>query len=119
MNPLQRIAWMETIAAFLFLVFLVASPARAEDRKIIWRVVTTWTVIGGPAGLPARYKRGNGDFATRPECLKELELSQDRLEADRAETEQNARKAGAGDVQFKMTSECAPRYADTTSEPFQ
>jgi hypothetical protein len=120
MDRLKRIAWMAPIAAFLFLVYLVASTtARAEDRKIVWRVTTIWTVIGGPVGLPARYERGNGDFATKPECLKELELSQNRLEADRAETELSARKAGARNAQFKMTSECAPRYADTPSEPFQ
>jgi hypothetical protein len=111
---------MTTIAAFLFLASLAATaPARADDRRIVWRMVTKWTVIGGPTGSPARYERGNGDFATKPECLKELELSRDGLEAGRAETEQNARKAGARDAEYLMTSECAPRYADTSPAPFQ
>jgi hypothetical protein len=116
----KRIACMATITASLLLAHLAASvAARADDRRIIWRMVTSWTVIGGPAGSPTRYERGNGDFATKPECLKALELSRDGLEAGRAETEQNARKAGARDAQFLMTSECAPRYADTSSAPFQ
>jgi hypothetical protein len=108
------------IAAPFFLACLAGAPtAPAEDRKIAWRIVTLWTVIGGPVGTPTRYERGNGDFATEPECLRELELSRDSLEASRAETEQNARKAGARDAQYLMTSECAPRYADTSSAPFQ
>ena len=112
-------AWLATIAASLFLVVLASSTAaRADDRKIVWRVVTIWTVIGGPVGSPTHYERGNGDFATEPDCLKELRLSRDRLEASRAETEQNARKGGAHDARFLMTSECAPRYADTSSAPF-
>ncbi len=120
MDPAKPAAWMGAVATALLLLAYVAtsSAARADDRKIVWRMVTTWTVIGGPAGSPTRYERGNGDFATEPECLKQLELSRDRLEADRAETEQNARKAGARDAQFTMISDCAPRYADTSSEPF-
>lgn len=101
MDASKRIAWMATITAVLLLAHLAASVAtRADDRKIIWRMVTSWTVIGGPAGSPTRYERGNGDFATKPECLKTLELSRDSLEAGRAETEQNARKAGARDAQY-------------------
>jgi len=120
MDASKRIAWVAPITAFFFLAYLIAcAAARADDRKIIWRVVTSWTVISGPVNSPTRYERGNGDFATKPECLRELELSRDRLEADRAETEQNARKAGARDAQFLMTSECAPRYADTSPTPFQ
>jgi hypothetical protein len=82
-------------------------------------MVTSCTVIGGPADSPTRYERGNGDFATKPECLEALKLSRDGLEAGRAETEQNARKAGARNAQFLMTSECAPRYADTSAVPTQ
>ena len=115
----KHITWMATIAAFLFLAYLASSvAARADDRKIVWRMLTVWSVIAGPDGMPPRYERGNGDFATQPECLKTLELSRDSFEASRAETEQNARKAGARNAQFQMTSECAPRYADTSSAPF-
>ena len=116
MSAARRIATITTITAML-LGYLGASAARADDRKIIWRMVTDWTVIGGPADLPTRSERGNGDFASKSDCLKQLEMSRDRLEADRAEAEQNARTAGARDAEIKMTSDCAPRYADTSSKP--
>jgi hypothetical protein len=120
MGTSKRIVWMATIAAFLLLAYLATSvAARADDRKIVWRVLTVWSVISGPEGMPPHYERGNGDFATQPECLKALESSRDSFEASRAETEQIARKAGARNAQFLMTSECAPRYADTSSAPFQ
>jgi len=116
----KRIVWTATRAAILLLAILATGAApRADDRRIVWRVLTVWSVIGGPKDLPAHYERGNGDFATQPECLKALEASRDGFEAGRAETEQNARKAGARDAQFFMTSECAPRYADTSSAPIQ
>src|SRR5215470_12713720 len=118
MSAVRRIARTAVITAMVLGCLATSAGPRADDRKIIWRMVTDWTIVGGPADLPTRYERSNGDFATKSECLKQLELSQDRLEADRAEAEQNARKAGARDAEFKMTSECAPRYADTSSEPF-
>jgi hypothetical protein len=118
METSRSVTWTATVAAFVCLAYLASSVAvRADDRKIIWRLVTTWSVISGPPDMPPRYERGNGDFATQPECQKALDSSRDRFEASRAETEQNARKAGARNAQFLMTSECAPRYADTSSAP--
>jgi hypothetical protein len=100
-------------AAMLVLACLTAPRlAGADDRKIVWRMISLWTVIGGPAGLPSRYERDNGDFATKSECLQQLETSRDRLEADRAEAELLARKAGAVDADYRATVDCAPRYAD-------
>jgi hypothetical protein len=119
MDTSKPVTWTATITAFICLACLASSVAvRADDRKIVWRLVTTWSVISGPADMPPHYERGNGDFATQPECQKALDSSRDSFEASRAETEQNARKAGARNAQFLMTSECAPRYADTSSAPF-
>ena len=119
MDTSKHAAWTATAMAFLCLACLATSSvARADDRKIVWRLVTTWSVISGPEGMAPHYERGNGDFATQPECQKALESSRDSFEASRAETEQNARKAGARNAQFLMTTECAPRYADTSSAPF-
>jgi hypothetical protein len=116
----KRIVWTAARVTFLLVACLATSTAaRADDRRIIWRMLTVWSVISGPKDLPPHYEQGNGDFATQPECLKALEASRDGFEAGRAETEQNARKAGARDAQFLMTSECAPRYADTSSVPIQ
>ena len=103
------------LAAMAMLVLACLTAPRmagADDRKIVWRMISLWTVIGGPAGLPSRYERGNGDFATKSECLEQLEKSRDRLEADRAEAELQARKAGAVDADYRATVDCAPRYAD-------
>jgi hypothetical protein len=119
MDTSKHVAWTATVMAFLcFACLATSSVACADDRKIVWRLVTTWSVISGPEGMPPHYERGNGDFATQPECQKALESSRDSFEASRAETEQNARKAGARNAQFLMTTECAPRYADTSSAPF-
>ena len=55
---------MAPIAAFLFLVYLVASTtARAEDRKIVWRVITIWTVIGGLGAVPILVIRSAHDLS--------------------------------------------------------
>ena len=108
---LKRMALAAT--ALLVLACLTAPRlAGADDRRIVWRMVSLWTVIGGPAGLPSRYERDNGDFATKSECLEQLEKSRDRLEADRADAELQARKAGAVDADYRATDDCAPRYAD-------
>jgi hypothetical protein len=107
---------MVLAAAATLVLAALAAPggAAADDRKIVWRMISLWTVIGGPAGLPSRYERDNGDFATKSDCLAQLEKSRDRLEADRAEAELLARKAGAADADYRSTNDCAPRYADAT-----
>jgi hypothetical protein len=107
---------MALAATAMLVLAAVTAPglAAADDRKIVWRMVSLWTVIGGPPGLPSRYERDNGDFATKSECLEQLEKSRDRLEADRAEAELLARRAGAVDADYRATDDCAPRYADAT-----
>jgi len=93
-----------------------AAPAAAQtgERPIVWRIVSLWTVIGGSAGLPSRYEREGAAFASKTECLADLAQSRDRLEAERAEAERSARRAGAPDLEYRATVECAPRYAATS-----
>jgi hypothetical protein len=94
----------------------VAAPAaaQADERPIVWRIVSLWTVIGGSAGLPSRYAREGAAFASKTECLADLAQSRDRLEAERAEAERSARRAGAAEVEYRAMVECAPRYAGTS-----
>jgi len=108
---------LEAMGILILACLAASATAPADDRKIIWRIVTLWTVIGGSPGLPTRYEGGNGDFATKSQCLEELKRSRDRLEADRADAERKARRAGAIDVEYRAINECAPRYADGASPP--
>jgi len=102
------------LAVSLLAGLSVSFVAAASDRKIVWRMVSTWTVVGGSAALPSRYERSEGNFETKTECLGQLEQARDRLEADRAEAEQKARNGGATDIEYRATNECAPRYFDTS-----
>jgi len=92
-------------------------PRRLPPRPTIARSSGGYSRPGPSSALPRlspRYQRSEGDFETKTECLGQLEKSRDRLEADRAEAEQKARKAGATDIEFRATDECAPRYFDTS-----